>query len=164
MIHQVPNRLLFDIWPAIEPHASRAMEYHPFMTAADVLEVLKWGAAQLFVATNAGGVMGFAVMEMVQYPSRKVANVLACGGDEGFLSVAVHNLLPVLKAWGAEQGADTFALSGRPGWVRALRNAGFQSVPHVTMWADLHVEGRRIIEQPADADVRTLGGSSALSH
>lgn len=131
------------------------------MSAQDVLEVIMWGSP-LFIATNADGVLGFAVMEVVQYPSRKVANILCAGGDKGFLSVALHELLPRLKAWGAEQGADTFALTGRPGWVRLLRD--FEAMTHITLWADLNGEGRRIVEQSADKHNGAVEGRSALSH
>lgn len=164
MIHHVPIHLVPDIWPAIERHVERAMDYHPFMDKEDVFASLILGGCQLFIATQDREILGFAVMEVVHYPSRKVANVLAAGGGKGFLSVAVHELLPVLQAWGREQGADTFALTGRPGWVRALRTHGFQSVPHVTMWADLNVEGRRIFEHSADDNLGALGSSPALPH
>lgn len=165
LIHSVPTALVNDLWPAVEPHVSRACEHHPFMSAADVLEVILWGAARLFVVTKQGGVMGFAVMEVVQYPNRKVANVLCCGGEEGFLSVAVHDLLPRLKEWGAEQDADTFALTGRPGWMRALRNEGFEAATHTTLWADLDVERRRQQRHTAaDDSSGAVGTVSAVPH
>jgi hypothetical protein len=135
------------------------------MTSGDVLEVILWGAARLFVATKPGGVMGFAVMEVVQYPNRRVANVLCCGGERGFLSVAIHELLPILKQWGAEQDADTFALTGRPGWLRALRGEGFEVASHITLWADLNVEGRRQRQYTeTDYGVGAVGSVSAISH
>lgn len=165
MIHSVPTRLVEDLWPAIEPHVKRACKFHPFMSSSDVKEVILWGAARLFVATKPGGIAGFAVMEVVQYPSRKVANVLAAGGEHGFLSVAVNDLLPVLQAWGREQDADAFAITGRPGWVRALRSKGFQNLSYVTLWADLDEQGRWQ-QQDSDADdrFRAMETGTALSH
>lgn len=164
MIHSVPTNLVDDMWPAVEPHVRRACEHHPFMTSQDVREVILWGAARLFVVTKPGGVLGFAAMEVVQYPSRKVANVFCAGGERGFLSVAVNDLLPVLRQWGREQDADDFAISGRPGWVRVLRSHGFSSISHVTLWADID-EGRRQ-QQFSDADdrLRAVEGGATLSH
>lgn len=163
LIHSVPNHLVPDLWPAVEPHVTRALKHHPFMTAGDVYESILWGALRLFVATKPGGILGFACMEVVQYPSRMVANVLCAGGEHGFLSVAIHDLLPVLKAWGVEQGADTFALTGRPGWVRVLRD--FEVSSHVTLWADLDEQGRRQQQKPnSDDGLRTLESGAALSH
>jgi hypothetical protein len=166
LIYPVPAELVHDLWPAIEIHVERAMKHHPFMQAEDVLTLLYHGSLQLFVATEDRKVAGFAVMEVIQYPSRKVANVLACGGERGFLSVAVHELLSVLKAWAAEQGADTFALTGRPGWVRALKKQGFASAAHVTMWANLDGEGRRRRREsePPNSYTDSLGTSTALHH
>ena len=165
MIHSVPTALVNDLWPALEPHVIRACKHHPFMSATDVLEVILWGAARLFVVTKPGGVMGFAVMEVVQYPNRKVANVLCAGGEHGFLSVAVNELLPELQAWGREQDADTFALTGRPGWLRALRDKGFDAASHTTLWADLDVERRWQQRDPtADDSLRAVGTLPTVPH
>jgi hypothetical protein len=163
LIHLVSTQLVPELWPIIEPHVKRACDHHPFMESQDVLDLLYRGLLTLFVATGDGKVTGFAVMEVVQYPRRKVANVLAAGGEHGFLSVAVHELLPVLKAWAVEQGADTFALTGRPGWVRMLKKLGFESVTHITMWAHLDVEGRRRRRHnSADGDFPTVEGRTAV--
>lgn len=164
-IHLVPNRLVEDLWPAFEGHVKAALKHHPFIDADDLRNILYAGHGQLFVHVDEPKVTGFAVMEVVQYPRRKVASVLAAGGEQGFLSAAIHELLPELKKWGAQQGADTFAISGRPGWLRALRGEGFESVSHVTLWAHLDVEGRRF-QQLSDSDDRlaTVGGGTAISH
>lgn len=164
-IHIVPSDLVADLWSAFEHHVIAACEHHPFMEALDILEVLLYGKGQLFIYVDGSRVTGFAVMEVVQYPRRKVANVLAAGGDKGFLSVAIHELLPELKKWGAQQGADTFAISGRPGWMRALRGERFESVTHVTLWANLDGEGRRFQQIPdADDGFAAVGRGSTLSH
>lgn len=164
-IHLVPNEFVADLWSAFEPHVEAALEHHPFIGKDDVKAILYAGHGQLFIHVDGPRVTGFAVMEVVQYPRRKVANVLAAGGDKGFLSAAIHELLPELKKWGAQQGADTFAISGRPGWLRALRGEGFESVSHVTLWANLDVERRRIVKEP-DADNRlpAVGSGAAVSH
>jgi len=147
----------------IEHHVAAAMEHHPFMDSEDLLTVLMYGNARLFVVTRDGAFLGFAIMEVVEYPRRKVANVIAAGGERGFLSVAVHELLPVLQAWGLEQGADTFALIGRPGWVRALRHLHGQATAHVTWWTDLHGKGRRQQQHTAtNHGVRTVGAEPAI--
>jgi hypothetical protein len=163
LIHSVPTELVPDLWPLIEHHVKRACVYHPFMDSGDVLDLLYRGLLRLFVDTRDQKVTGFAVMEVVTYPRRKVANVLCAGGEHGFLSVAVHELLPVLKAWAVEQGADSFALTGRPGWVRALRSQGFEVATHVTMWANLDEQGRwQRRHGTADNDFHPVEGCSAV--
>lgn len=166
MIRDVPTDLVPDIWPAIEKHAQAACEYHPFMDALDLARLIMKGHARLFVSFENGSVQGFAAMEVVQYPRRKVANVLAAGGDRGFLSVAILDMLPILKQWGREQGADTFAISGRPGWLKALRNEDGEAVQLVTWSTRLgDVEGRRKLqESDANHGLRAVEGSTALPH
>lgn len=165
MIHAVPTDLVPDLWPAIEPHAEAACEFHPFMESRDLARTIMKGNARLFIVTEGGKVQGFAAMEVVDYPRRKVANVLAAGGESGFLSVAIHDLLPHLKQWGREQGADTFAISGRPGWLKALRDEGGESLPLVTWWTRLGDEGRRQLqESDPDHGFRAVVSSEALPH
>jgi hypothetical protein len=167
VIHQVPAQLVPDLWSAFEHHVDAACTHHPFIDAEDIEDILLAGNGQLFIHVDGSKVTGFAVMEVIQYPRRKVASVLAAGGDKGFLSAAIHELLPELKKWGAQQGADTFAISGRPGWLRALRNHEFQSVTHVTLWAtldDLDIRRRREQESDSDDRLRTVEGGPALSH
>lgn len=152
-IHLVPTHLVPDLWDAIEPHVESACKDLPFLSSQDIEGLLYAGRCQLFIHVADAKVTGFAVMDVIYFPSRKVANVLAAGGDKGFLSAAILELLPELKKWGAQQGADTFAISGRPGWLRVLRDHGFQSITHVTLWADLDgFDIRRRIEQHADTD------------
>jgi hypothetical protein len=166
MIRDVPTDLVPNLWPAIEKHVEAACEYHPFLHHLDIARLIMKGHARLFVCFENGVVQGFAAMEVIQYPSRKVANVLAAGGDEGFLGTAIHELLPVLKQWGAEQGADAIALTGRPGWFKALRDEGGESQHLVSWCARLgNVEGRRKLqESDANHGQRTVETGTALPH
>lgn len=165
MIHRVPATLTDDFWPLLSDRITEAIAYHEFMDAADVRFLLLNGACQLFIATQGAAIMGFAVMEVIHYPSRKVANVFLSGGDKGFLPVAVNTLLPELQQWADEQDADDFAILGaRPGWVRALRSKGFSSATHVTLWTDCNVERRRQRRQhtTANDDQRAVERGTAV--
>jgi hypothetical protein len=102
----------------IEEHAAKAMRHHPFMSEADLLMTMLNGYSTLYLATEDREVLGFAAMEVLNFPSRRVANVLAAGGRRGFLGVLTHSLLGQLEKWAIEQGADTFAVMGRPGWLK----------------------------------------------
>lgn len=165
LIHSVPTKLVPDLWSGIEEYVKQACEYHPFMEANDVMEVLLWGAARLFIATDDTGILGFAAMEVVEYPNRRVANVFLAGGAHGFLSVAVNDMLPVLQRWGRDQNAEAFSIIGRPGWVKPLKAKGFKSETHVTLWQDFDVEGRRKQQHSAaDPNVGTVEGRATLSH
>ena len=156
-IYQVHPRFLPDIWEAIESDVSRACEHHPFLNARDVRALIEHGRATLFIATKDGGVMGFCALEVVEYPSRTVCNVLGIGGKRGFLAM-VDELIKVVLDFGKSQGAMTVALSGRPGWLRALRHVGGRSQRFITMWADIDEQWRRINQD----DHNSLGTSAAI--
>jgi hypothetical protein len=165
LIHSVPTKLVPDLWSGIEHFVDEACSYHPFMESNDVMEVLLWGKARLFIATDGDSILGFAAMEVVEYPKKRVANVFLCGGVHGFLDVAVEDLLPVLQRWGKDQNVEAFSIIGRPGWVRALKAKGFKALTHATLWQDFDVEGRRKQQHTAsDEHFRAVEGSATLSH
>ena len=138
LIHRVPTHLVPDLWPALESLCEKAMKWHPFMDAEDVLLALMAHKAALFLAVQERQILGFAVTEVITYPRRKVANVLAAAGHRGFLSVAVHELYIELERWAIEQDADTFSVIGRPGWLKyAKQHEGAQSLSTVTSWKRL---------------------------
>lgn len=162
-IYHVPTRFLADIWPAIEGYVERTCRYHPFMKAPDVRVLLEREFASLFVGTDGNEVVGFGVLEVVQYPSRRVANILGAGGRRGFLAVAINELLPLMIEHGKTQGATVVALSGRPGWLRALRHLGGSNQRFITWWADINEQGRRQLSAP-DNHSGTVEAGTALSH
>lgn len=168
LIHRVPSNMVNDLWPAIESFVAGAMDHHPFMDAQDIRLILLAGHAQLFIVTGEGRkVQGFAAMEVVHYPRRRVANILASGGEDGFTSVAVHDLLPILKQWASEQNADTLAILGaRPGWLKLLRDEGGDAEKFVTWWTELgSVQGWRQFKEPdADHGLGTVEAGATLPH
>jgi hypothetical protein len=160
-IYKIPLPYLDEIWPTIEKHVARTCEYHPFMEAIDVRAMIETGHLSLFLVTDEHGVLGFGCLEVVQYPRVRVANILAAGGERGFLAVAVRDLLPVMIDYGKTQGATVVALSGRPGWLRALRHLDGGSKRYVTWWADIDGQGRRQFAAPDD-HARTVEAGAAL--
>jgi len=164
-IHRVPSRLLPDLWPGLKPFAVEAAEHNPFMEAEDLLAACLVGNAQCFLLLEEGGIVGFVAMEVLNYPRRRVASVLALGGRPGLLDASLPTLREALVAWAHEQGADTLAVIGRPGWMKALRDEGFDSVTHVTLSLRLGghgTEGR--VYTAADDRIGALETGSALPH
>ena len=137
VIYRVPTHLVSDLWPALDTLCEKAMRHHPFMEAQDVFLALTANKAVLFLALQDGQILGFAVMEVITYPRRRVANVLAAAGHKGFLSVLIDRVLPQCEQWAVEQGADTFAVQGRPGWLKSAKPRGAQSLSTVTSWKRL---------------------------
>lgn len=164
-IVKIAPELVADFWPLIERDVTRAIAFHEFMDATDVRTLLERGDGQLFIVAGGNRLLGFAIMEVIHYPRRRVANVFLSGGAHGFLGVAVNELLPRLKQWAAEKHTDAFAIMGaRPGWMRALRGTNFRSMAHNTIWWDSDVEGRRQQHANSDEHGRAVEGSSAVHH
>jgi hypothetical protein len=165
MIHRIATELVPDIWPLVYEHAVKSMVFHPFMDAEDLLTVILHGQAQLFVVTHEGAFLGFAVGEVLQYPRCRVANVLAAGGHRGFLSVSVKDLFPALEDWAREHNADTFAVHGRPGWMRISKSIapGSKRLMVGVTWRRLGYERRRRIGSD-NAGLGAVVGGSALSN
>jgi len=135
MIHQVPVSLVEDIWPAIHKFVEAACEYNPYVEAEDLKLLILNSRVTLFIADQDSHIVGFGAMELVKYPRRTVANILAAGGEpNGFLRAAITELLPVLKRWGLEQGADTVSITGRPGWLKALKAEGGKTASYAMWW------------------------------
>jgi hypothetical protein len=161
VILKVPVHLIDGIWPSIESYVIRTCDYHPFMEAPDVLELLKNEMGVLFISVEGNDVVGFGVLEVVKYPRRTVANIRGAGGSSGFLAVAIDDLLPVMIEHGKTQGATVVAYSGRPGWLRKLHRYGGESKRYITWWADIDEQGRRKFSAP-DNHARAVEASAAI--
>jgi hypothetical protein len=164
MIHRIGTETVPDIWPLVIDLAREAMKVHPFMDETDLLTTILAGHAQLFVVTKDKAFLGFAAVEVLQYPRCRVANVLAAGGHRGFLSVSVQQLMPEMESWAQEHGADIFAVHGRPGWLKVSKVfAGSRQQIIGIAWRPLGYERRRT-ERATDAGERAVGGRATLPH
>lgn len=163
MIHRIQTSAVPDLWPLVHEHAIAAMKWHPFMDENDLLQVILAGQGQLFIVTKNKDFLGFAACEVIQYPSRRVANVLAAGGRLGFLGVSVKELFPALEGWAREHDADIFAVQGRPGWLRiADRISGTRCMRVGVAWRPLAYERRRRIGTD-NSGIGALEGGATVS-
>jgi hypothetical protein len=163
-IYRVPEHLVEDLWPSISGYVALAMRHHPFLEAEDVLTLLlEWRQATLFLATDARGVLGFAVVEVVEYPRCRVANVVAAGGRKGILPVLVGPMREEINAWARERDAWVFTAMGRPGWIRIAERERGNALLLSMIWKEIP-DGRRRQEADHDRDARPLGSGSALPH
>lgn len=65
------------------------------------------------------GVRSVLITGIVEYPRRKVLSIFLAGGvlDE------IEAMLPVVLAWGREQGCSSATAIGRRGWTRTFVTA-----------------------------------------
>lgn len=90
-------------------------------TEAALLEELASGEAQIW-----GGQRSAAVTQLLLL-DEPVVMIWIAGGDMQELMA----MQPGLEAWGRANGAVALRVSGRKGWNRALRGAGFERVGEV---------------------------------
>ena len=133
MIRQVPVNMVMDVWPHFSPMLEKSLEVHPFLSITDLFNIVLAGHAELIVDTDGNQAM---VMEVVQYPSVKVANVVAMGGKK-VMGNPLHNLIDFGETWAKAHGCDYFAMIGRPGWINFVTERNGQSLKQIQAWKKL---------------------------
>lgn len=90
------------IWPQVEKFIQSALDTSQGeMNASQARYALARGLAELFVAHDGDNITGAALVEFVNYPNYRVANVIATGG-RGMVKEAGE-----FKAW-LKKGGATF--------------------------------------------------------
>lgn len=137
-IYAVPREMVTDLWSAVEPMLTKALEHHPHLDPPGLLQILVANFAQLFVMTKEGKIVAACVIERQQYPSHVVANVVALAADRGVFRQHQDEIVARWEAWARERGCDRIGFVGRPGWTRFFVNRiGGNSVPLVHAWKQL---------------------------
>lgn len=130
-LYTVPAPLVRELWPEAGPMLARALEFHPFINADDLLQVLLAGRADLILATEDGRIMCAAVMEKHVYPRVSVGNVLALAGEFGTYRKHMDEITAYLEQWCREHGCEKIGMLGRPGWRRYVARRGWRVLPCV---------------------------------
>lgn len=115
------NALLNDIIrcrPWIESALEYAQGTHDF---ADIVDAILENRMQLWANDKA-----CAVTEVIDFPKKRMLHVFLAGGD----MAGVRDLEEPAIEWGKTIGCTDMTLTGRKGWVRALKDGG---------WSDSHV-------------------------
>lgn len=157
----VPTNEVPSVWPLVVDQIGEAANYHPFMTADDMLERILRGHAVLILVLD-NGLKGAAIMQVEVYGPRQVGMVLAMGGVRGFLSDYVERLREFCEDWSRAHGCDTIALTGRPGWSRFLRRWGGEQQQYLIGWGPLRHVHASNGSGPERPDRDFSGGSSRV--
>lgn len=102
-------------WDRCAPWIEAALKGQK-LTIAEVERGLAHGHFHLWAHDQ-----GAVVTEFVISPRSKGLHLFAGGGT----AEAMWALLPLIEAWAKEQGCDAVGVTGRKGWRRALRGAGY---------------------------------------
>lgn len=98
----------------IQSALNKGENTHSFV---DVVDGVMSGNMQLWSGEN-----GCAVTEIVVYPNKKVLHVFLAGGK----LEQITDMMDSAVEWGKAQGCDGMTLSGRKGWVKVLKDYGWE--------------------------------------
>ncbi len=115
-----------------------ALRYHPHIDIDDLRTIALAGRAALFVLIDERITAAF-MLELVQYPKRCVANMLAIGGRFGTLDRIANEVIPYWTAWAASHGCDRISAIGRHGWLETILGEGADPVRLVMGWKQVEV-------------------------
>lgn len=109
-----------EIWPVL----SRSVERDGTETAAAICAKVSTGVA---VIAEVDGGRGFAVLEILQYPGRRILHISHVAGEglDDWLEPAIE----WWKRYAVEQHCDAVRYHGRKGWSRLV--PGFREVARV---------------------------------
>jgi len=99
------------------PVIDRALKDHPSHDIGSVSRGIAEGRFQFWP-----GAKSFMVTEIVQYEkARAIQAWLAAGDLDELLAIGAK-----VEIWGRDRGCTRAEIAGRPGWVRALRDKGYE--------------------------------------
>lgn len=132
LYHIPPTNNIQDVWPHVDSFIQRSAVYaQGELGASDLYQKVLSGDMQLLVAVADSTLVGAAVVEVQEYPRRRVAFIVALGGRgvtgaEGFGR---------LREWAWSVGCDSIRGAVRPSMARLLRTRGFEQVYTIMEYA-----------------------------
>ena len=95
----------------------RALKYENTHSLYDVLNDLRAGKAQLWVAGYGNTIDGICVTCINNYPNTTICLIWLCAGIG---REKYTRLIGNIEQWAKAQGCESISLEGRPGWERVL--------------------------------------------
>lgn len=137
MIVEIAPRVIHQAWRFAGPLLERAMAHHPFMDADDIRVIIERDQATLVLVLDEAKVRGALVLEVVQYPRCRVANLIAVAGEFGSLRKYSEEVESFLRTWSRDRGCDKLGALARRGWARHFAANAWQSRPYIAAWKSL---------------------------
>ena len=123
------------VWPLAEKLVDAACKEHGGYDATDILEFLKGGHMQLWMAIDGedNKVICVCVTEIRQYPNFKVCDLRITTGEQ---YERWFGYMDQICKWAKSEGCKKMEVFARPGWERILKSRGF-SKTHVQLEKEL---------------------------
>jgi len=126
-------------WHLIVPHLTNGLAYNPFMTLRDVLQRHAQHDVSIGVIYEDDTVVGGVAWEVLTSPSddtRRFMNILALGCLVGAYEEHRHDILTGLETIAQVCQCQTLFATGRRGWERMARDAGYTVMDHVLFYKE----------------------------
>lgn len=113
---KLPNRIVRDISDALE---------HSFgeRVLSDVFDDLALGHKQLWVNDCNGEFTTTVVTQIITYPKKKTLEICYLGGLDTLNQLSE---IKIIEEWARIEGCKDIQVIGRKGWLRALKDEGYQ--------------------------------------
>lgn len=136
-IREIPAHLTETFWPLVAVLLSRALRFHPHLSLEALERLIARGLAELIVVLEGPRIIGAVVMEVQQYPDKRVGNVVAVALEVGALKTHGMAVEKHLEQWCRERQLDNLAMYGAPGWVRFVQRHGWKTQRLLAAWKEL---------------------------
>lgn len=112
------------IWGEVSEMLAPAVEHAKGETTLDaVFDSLMKDECKLIIARDGGEIKACGTIFMKMFPSKKVCQVSLCGGTD--MKAWCDGALTIVEKISRDAGADAVYIQGRKGWVRRLKNLGY---------------------------------------
>ena len=128
MISAVKPELIPVIWPIVKPMLEAPIKYsHNELCIDDMYDRLIKGEMLLLTINKKSEVVAAITCEKRDFPTGKtILNVTTAGGSA--LQDWFEDLDKVMDRVAKEYGCEEIYIVGRPGWVRVLKNVGYEKI------------------------------------
>ena len=121
MLEQSPQLKLYkwqEQWERSKPYIEKAMKYQDLYTIDDVCSKIEDGSFLLWPGTRSA-----MVTEFIDFPQKKVCNLIFCGGDYKELKEITDHV----EIFAKKMNCSALYGGGRKGWLKKIKHLGWRS-------------------------------------
>lgn len=123
--YAIPREEVWRVWPGVAEWIDSAYKAADEIMPLDILDQLRSGHRQLWVAWgDEQRVLCAVLTRIVQLRSGRALQVTGCGGEQ---VERWSDLITTLESFAKDEGCTKIQVSGRPGWARLYRNSGYRA-------------------------------------
>jgi esterase/lipase superfamily enzyme len=124
-ISLIPADSVLDVWPKLAAYAAKVAAYtHGRYEAEDILDTIQQYGDNLWIAFEGDVFFGMVVTRFVQYPRIRCLDVVFCAGED--VADWKDPMFKILQHWAYDNHCDRIESSGRLGWSKLFKDAGYK--------------------------------------